>query len=344
MTRVAPQSSLAQQATALVDELQRRFVSGLERASLAVGPRAQLQATEWLRDDGRHGGGVRWGIADSAMFQRASINVSTVHYDDLPERKLASASALSSIVHPADPRRPSLHLHVSWTQLRDGSGYWRVMADLNPSLPDEAERVAFLAVLRDAAPALYEHATAQGDRYFYIPALGRHRGVAHFYLEEHDSGSWADDAAMARRVEEAVIDFYCDVLARPRGPLAATEQQRRAQLDYHTLYLFQVLTLDRGTTSGLMIHDQNDEGIMGSLPAFVDRSLLASWASRVPAPQHELVAQLADVLPPGERSEVTAERKRQLAQVVRQHYRRYPAALELQASGATVPPTVDNHS
>lgn len=343
MTRVPPQSPLALRATELVEELQRRFVAGLEAAAAADGHPVALARTEWLRDGGRHGGGVRWGTGDTPTFNRASINVSTVHYDDAPERKLSSASALSSIVHPADPRRPSLHLHVSWTEMRDGTGYWRVMADLNPSLPDEADRQAFIAALRQAAPSLYEEAAAQGDRYFHIPALGRHRGISHFYLESYTSGVWDADAAMARRVEEAVIDLYCGILQRrlPDGP--PSEAQRRAQLSYHTAYFFQVLTLDRGTTSGLMIHDQNDEGIMGSLPARVDRELLASWADRLAPPQDALVRQLAAALPPGAPSPVEAETKRALAAVVRAHYRAHPAALELQASGAVVPPTVENH-
>ena len=346
MKRVPPQSPLARRATELVETLQQRFVAGLEAAAASHGTPVSFAPVEWLRDEGRHGGGVRWGTGDTAMFQRASINVSTVHYDDAPERKLASASALSSIVHPADPRRPSIHLHASFTEMRDGTGYWRVMADLNPSLPDDADREAFSGALRDATaevPGLYEEAAAQGDRYFYIPALDRHRGVSHFYLESYTTGSWEADAALARRVEEAVVDLYCSLLSRPLPEASASDAQRAAQLAYHTTYLFQVLTLDRGTTSGLMIHDQNDEGIMGSLPARVDRELLSSWAARAPSPQDELVRQLVAALPETNPSTVDAATKRALANAVRSHYRRHPAALELQASGTLVPPTVENH-
>jgi coproporphyrinogen III oxidase len=35
------------------------------------------------------------------VFDRASVNVSQVHYADEPTRKLASATALSTIIHPA---------------------------------------------------------------------------------------------------------------------------------------------------------------------------------------------------------------------------------------------------
>jgi coproporphyrinogen III oxidase len=343
MKRIFPASRLANRATELVESLQQRFVHGLEAAAALAGASQPFVPVEWFRDDGRHGGGVRWGCGDTAMFNRASINVSTVHYDDDPERKLSSATALSSIVHPQDPRRPSIHLHVSWTEMRDGTGYWRVMADLNPSLPNREDHVRFVAALRAAAPELYEAASAQGDRYFYIPALQRHRGVSHFYLEGFHSGDWEADLAMARRVEESVIDAYCEIVAQPLHG-EPTEEQRRAQLEYHTAYLFQVLTLDRGTTSGLLIHDQNDEGIMGSLPARVDRRLLASWAPRAPAPQGELVQALADTLGDAYPSaSVDAATKLALAAVVRAHYRQHPEAIDLQASGNVVPATVDNH-
>ncbi|HRC56165.1 MAG TPA: coproporphyrinogen III oxidase [Kofleriaceae bacterium] len=343
--RTLPSSATARAATALVEALQQRFVAGLEAAAAAAGMPARLAPVEWLRDDGRHGGGVRWGTADSAMFGRASINVSTVHYDDLPDRKLASASALSSIVHPADPRRPSMHLHVSWTEMRDGSGYWRVMADLNPALPDHADRQRFIAALREAAPEQYDAAAEQGDRYFFIPALGRHRGVTHFYLEAYTTGDWDRDAALARRVEEAAISTYCSLLQRPLAGVASAAE-RAAQLAYHTVYLFQVLTLDRGTTSGLMVHDQNDEGIMGSLPPSIDPVLLASWAKLVPPPQGELVDRLVAVLagtPASSGVTVDAAAKHALAKAVREHYRLHPRALDLQASGDVVPPTVSNH-
>ena len=64
------------------------------------------------------------------------------------------------------------------------------------------------------------------------------------------------------------------------------------QLAYHTLYFFQVLTLDRGTTSGLLVHDQNDLGIMGSLPAWVDRAHYRAH------PEAVALQAAGDVVPP----------------------------------------------
>jgi len=340
--RTLPSTGHAARAVALVEDLQRQLVERLQQAAATVGDEQPLQPVEWLRDGGRHGGGVRYVTGDTEAFDRASVNVSAVHYDDLPDKALASANALSTIVHPSPPRAPSMHMHISWTEMRDGRGYWRVMADLNPSIPVDADRDAFTAALQGAAGALYEGAAEQGDRYFAIPALDRHRGVTHFYLEGHNSGDFAADEALARSVGEAVIATYGGILDEALGREVRRED-RAVQLAYHTLYLFQVLTLDRGTTSGLMVHDDNDVGIMGSLPSHVDRDLLASWRARVPEPQGELVDRLVSALSAASPSPVDEDAKRALAQSVRAHYRAHPEALKLQARGHVVPPTVQNH-
>ncbi len=328
----------------LVSGLQALFVEGLEQVAAGV----RFVKTSWLRDEGRHGGGNRFSSGGNEAFDRASVNVSQIHYDDLPEKKLGSATALSTIIHPRNPHAPSMHMHISWTEMKGGGGYWRMMADLNPSIENTADTAEFRQCLQRVAPAQYKEAAAQGDRYFYIPALARHRGVAHFYLEGYKTDDAQADRDLADALGRAVIDTYLSILrleivAHPEISASA----RAAQLAYHTLYFFQVLTLDRGTTSGLLVHDQNDVGIMGSLPSHVDKSLLASWRDRLPAPQENLLDRLLDALPEGGpdggKSQVDVDVKRALARAVRAHYREYPEALELQASGNTTPPTVENH-
>jgi coproporphyrinogen III oxidase len=344
VTRIDARSPDASRALRLVEDLQRRFRAALEAVSAKHGHPIELTSISWLRDGGRHGGGARLVAVDTPIFNRAAINVSSVHYDDEPDRRLGSATALSTIIHPQAPRAPSVHMHISWTELRDAPGTWRLMGDLNPAIevPDATER--FRAAMRDVSPDLYETAAAQGDKYFWIPALGRHRGVTHYYLEGHATADPDADHDFARRFGEAVIDRYAAELdaAVAASPPPIADDLRR-QLEYHTLYFFQVLTLDRGTTSGLLVHDQNDVGILGSLPGRIDRALLASWVDRVEPPQHALVRALVAALPDEQPCRVTDEVRAELARVVRAHYQAHPEALDLQASGDIVPPTVANH-
>lgn len=344
MKRTAAASTNAARACDLVTELQQRFVQGLEKLATAHNSPQSFVPVEWFRDKGAHGGGVRLATQDGELYGRGSVNVSQVHYDNMADRKLGSATAISTIIHPVHPLAPSVHIHISWTEMKSGRGYWRMMADLNPSNEMDADRDQFLGTLRAAAPQQFDEAMRQGERYFYIPVLGRHRGVAHFYLENYSTDDMEADFRLARSVGEAAIGGYLDILSRALdNPPEATDEQRARQLAYHTLYLFQVLTLDRGTTTGLLVHDQNDVGIMGSLPACVDRDLLGSWVERMQPPQDELLKGLIAVLPDQNPVLVDEAVKQSLAAVVRDHYRAHPEAIAMQASGDSIPPTVQNH-
>ena len=337
-TRQAATTPNAIQALKLVKHLQQYFVQKLETIS-----NSSFSSVEWLRENGKFGGGERFVAPSGSIFNRGSVNVSQIQYENNPDKKLASATALSTIIHPLNPNAPSIHMHISWTEMKDGKGYWRIMSDLNPSLPlDEEIKDEFLSLLKNQRSHLFEEATQQGDKYFFIPALERHRGVAHYYLESFNSGNYEYDYSLAKKIGEASIDFYTKTLNSkhnlPYGP-----EELSKQLDYHTLYLFQVLTLDRGTTSGLMVHSENDVGTLGSIPSHVDVDLLKQWNFQVEAPQNSLVQDIIAVFPTTGKCEVNDEIKQKLAQAVRSHYQKNPDALKFQASGNVIPPTVQNH-
>ncbi len=344
-----PRSPRAFAAFELATALQSKLVGVLREAALhSIADDVHFEPIEWGRDGGQHGGGRRLQNWDSSAFDRASCNVSAVHYDDMPEKRLASANALSCIVHPRPASAPSLHMHISYTEMRDGRGYWRIMADLNPSHPVTADTDAFREAVRQAfltrpdGQALFEHAVDQGNKYFFIPALNRHRGVFHSYLEQFQTGDFESEKVFALGVGGAVIAAYGNIL-RSRLVSRDDAAARQSQLEYHTLYFFQVLTLDRGTTSGLLVHDQNDVGILGSLPSHVDTVQLVQWLDRVPALQRPLLETLIQQLSGDGCTRVTEEKKRALAAAVRSFYRDTPNALALQARGDVVPPTVQNH-
>jgi coproporphyrinogen III oxidase len=345
--RITAKSPQAIEALGLVSGIQDYFVTKLNAISLEFGEGKTCERVEWGRDKGKHGGGERYEARDDMVFNRGSVNISQVHYDDNKNKKLSSATAVSTIIHPSNPHAPSLHMHISWTQMRDERGYWRVMADLNPSIISESafDKKGFDAVLKEVTDNLYKEGSEQGNRYFYIPALERHRGVSHFYLEGYNSGDFEKDKAFVRKVGKAVIDKYISIISvKLSGFKDINKQEKTEQLAYHTLYLYQVLTLDRGTTSGLLVHDQNDVGIMGSIPSHVNRELLETWITKSTSPQDVLVKNILKALPKEMPTPVDEKTKKALAIAVRKHYKKYPEALKLQASGYKIPPTVDNHN
>ena len=340
-TQTPAQSANAVRALGFISELQKRYVKGLNE--ICASDKTFL-AMEWLRDDGKHGGGARFMATDAEVFNRASINISQVHYDDDPSRKLGSATAISAISHPAHPLWPSMHMHISWTEMKNTAGYFRLMADLNPAIPNDRDTQLFKNAIQEAGSDHTSLAEQQGDRYFHIPSLDRHRGVYHFYLEQFTTPSLDEDFKYAQNFGEKTIDAYCEILKRAQAQhLPLSEEDSKKQLEYHSVYLLQVLTLDRGTTSGLLIHDQNDTGILGSLPSHVSKPLLQSWVNKQPKPQDELLTGLIRCLPEGDVCLVDDAVKLKFASYIRDHYKKFPQALDMQASGNSVPPTVDNH-
>ncbi len=339
------ESKAAQAALSLVKELQSMLVAELDLLPPSTA-HGRFQEVEWLRAQGNFGGGQRFIATDSTLFNRASVNVSQVQYEKDPSKKLASASAISTIVHPRHPQAPSMHMHISWTEMKGGRGYWRMMGDLNPSIPNEQDRARFEAALLAGvgSSSLFEQGKKQGERYFYIPALGRHRGIAHFYLEDYASPDAEADRRLALALGSSIVKTYAaivkDVLLR-NTPISKDDQEK--QLAYHSLYFLQVLTLDRGTTSGLLVHDENDKGILGSLPSYVDRKLLLSWVEKLPALQQILFRALIDALPETELALIDDEVKIRLAAVSRRFYQKHPEAQDLLARGDVVPPTQANH-
>lgn len=326
----------------LVRALQKRFVDKLDDLSSKFGENKKFEEVNWLRNNGIYGGGSRFEARDEVLFNTASVNVSQVHYDEDLTKSLQSASAISTIIHPKNPNVPSIHIHISLTSFKDGNSYWRIMADLNPSIENMEDKEIFDECLKQISKENYEEGTKQGEKYFFIPALNRHRGISHFYLENYKTEDKQKDFDFALDFGKSVIDTYINIISNAfETRKTFSVQDIKKQLDYHTLYLFQVLTLDRGTTSGLLIHNENDVGIMGSLPKFVNKKLLTSWIENMQTPQNELLENIIASIE--DNGVINAQIKEKLAQTVRKHYKKHPDALKYQASGNTIPNTVNNH-
>ncbi len=342
MNMIKAKSIDAINAYELVSNLQKRFVEKLNNLSKQIGEDKQFEEVIWLRDEGIHGGGNRYEARDNVLFNTASVNVSQVHYDEDESKRLQSASAISTIIHPKNPNVPSIHIHISLTQIRNNDAYWRVMADLNPAIANNEDKEVFNNSLKELSFSDYEEGIKQGDKYFSIPALNRHRGISHFYLENYKTSKKEDAHTFAKSFGEGIIDTYINIIESAfKTRKEFSSEDIKEQLDYHTLYLFQVLTLDRGTTSGLLVHNQNDVGIMGSLPSFINKELLRSWQEKVQKPQDELVENLVKVI--NDDGKVDTKTKEKLALAVRTFYKKYPEALSNQASGNVIPSTVSNH-
>lgn len=206
------------------------------------------------------------------------------------------------------------------------------MSSLSPVFEFPNDTKTFKATINSCTrECIAKDAIEFGDKYYYMEPFGRTRGSSHMfipYIECNKPGHMTDFVAlgltesMAKRTIYEYGRFMQRTLDEHR-PKTLTEEDYAAQLEFHTVYFFQILVLDCVTTSFLLSHADNDIGILGCLPKRIDGALLTSWKEKIGEPQTILLDSLIECLPnKGEGvSEITYETRADLAKAVRAYYR-----------------------
>jgi coproporphyrinogen III oxidase len=279
--------TLADRAAAYFHDLQDRITSALERADGG----ARFREDAWTRPGG--GGGRTRVLAEGAVFEKGGVNVSDVHGELRPEMAGAlpgdgrafRATGLSLVLHPRNPRIPTVHANVRHVQ-RGARSWFGGGTDLTPYYVVPADAAHFHRTLKAACDrhdgGFYPRFKRWCDDYFFLPHRGEPRGVGGIFFDYLGAGAEAtagqpaagpagageDDAeavfAFVRDVGEAITAAYLPIVERRRAEPWG-ERERRWQLVRRGRYVEFNLIYDRGTVFGLRT-DGRVESILMSLP------------------------------------------------------------------------------
>jgi coproporphyrinogen III oxidase len=267
-------------APAILDRLYADMASAARRLQAELcaalealdGGATRFRVDGWERPGG--GGGRSAVLEDGAVFEKAGVNVSTVH-GELPARlagrvqgegRAFAATGLSVVVHPRNPHVPTAHANVRFIR-RGDTAWFGGGADLTPSYLFDEDCRHFHAVLRGVceahAPGSYARHKAAADAYFHLPHRGEHRGVGGIFYEDL-GGDLATELAFSVDVAQSFLAAYLPIVER-RKDLPASPEERRWQEIRRGRYVEFNLVHDRGTVFGLETGGRT-ESILMSLP------------------------------------------------------------------------------
>lgn len=283
--------SFRAEATAWIAGLHDQITTYFE----ALDGAGHFREDSWERPGG--GGGHARVLTDGALFEKAGVNRSAVD-GVLPSgaaTRLGAtiapgttaqffATGVSLVLHPHNPRVPTVHLNVRYFEINDASGevidsWFGGGTDLTPFWPDAAAGAQFHGALRDIAdrhhPTFYPRFKRWCDEYFVnVHRNNERRGIGGVFFDNLRPGdaSGLDHAALHAFVHDigaSLPHAYGPIVARTRA-LPFTEEERHFQLVRRGRYVEFNLVHDRGTTFGLQTNARI-ESVLMSLPP------LAAW-------------------------------------------------------------------
>lgn len=262
-----------------VQRLQNQIIDAMKR----LDPSLKTQKDEWSRLDraGNPGGGGITCSLSGEVFENAGVNTSIVHGEMEPsfgkkilrETNVESednkyhmwASGISLILHPHNPRVPTVHANFRMIQVNDkfwfGGG-----ADLTPYYPNVEDFSFFHDVWRKASGDDYPKWKKTCDEYFVNHhRAGEMRGVGGIFFDHYNSGDTKEDFNKVVHVSNHFIESYFPI-AEKRINETYTEEDVDFQLHRRGRYVEFNLLHDRGTMFGLKTNGRTDS-ILISLPA-----------------------------------------------------------------------------
>lgn len=237
----------------------------------------------WEREQG--GGGRSRVLEGGRVFEKAGVNFSHVHGDQLPGSATAArpelagrsfeALGVSLVIHPLNPYVPTSHANVRFFIAEKpgedpvwwfGGGY-----DLTPYYGFEEDAVHWHRTAKTTCEPfgedVYPRYKQWCDEYFYLKHRNEPRGIGGLFFDDLNAWGFDKSFAFMQAVGNSYLDAYLPIVEKRRDrPFG--DKERDFQLYRRGRYVEFNLVYDRGTLFGLQSGGRT-ESILMSLPPLV---------------------------------------------------------------------------
>ncbi len=237
----------------------------------------------WQHQEG--GGGQTRVLTEGALFEKAGVNFSHVHGDDLPSSATAhrpelsgrsfQALGVSLVIHPYNPFIPTSHANVRFfvaeKEGEDPIWWFGGGFDLTPYYGQKEDCKHWHQTAQQACipfgDDIYPRYKKWCDDYFYLKHREEQRGIGGLFFDDLNQWSFSKCFAFMQSVGDHYIPAYLPIVEK-RKNTPYTEAQRDFQLYRRGRYVEFNLVYDRGTLFGLQSGGRT-ESILMSLPPLV---------------------------------------------------------------------------
>lgn len=276
-----------------VKDLQNQITERMKKLDTGL----KLVEDNWERSDylGQAGGGGITRAFEGALFENAGVNTSCVFGKIDP--KFAQvlkgsgdemwAAGISLIIHPVNPRIPTVH--ANFRMIQQGDKFWfGGGADLTPYFPYEEDFIFFHHAWKKACAPYnqYDDMKKQCDEYFVNFHRGNEmRGIGGIFFDHFNTGDTVADFEMVKDISNHFMDSYFPIVEK-RMQENWTAEDEEFMLHRHGRYVEFNLLHDRGTHFGLKTNGRTDS-ILISLPKRVKFSY--KYQPPVGSPQEKMM-------------------------------------------------------
>ncbi|MGR8950370.1 MAG: oxygen-dependent coproporphyrinogen oxidase [Gammaproteobacteria bacterium] len=259
--------------------LQSSICHGLEE----VDGGAKFHPDKWQREEG--GGGESRVLTGGKVFEKAGVNFSEVHGNEMPGSATAQrpilagrafrALGVSLVIHPDNPFVPTTHMNVRFfvAYKADSDPVWWFGGgfDLTPYYGFEEDAIHFHEQAKSACDEFGDDVYARYkkwcDEYFYLKHRQETRGIGGLFFDDLNEWPIGRCFDFTKSVGDHFLPAYIPIVQR-RKDEQYNDEHKWFQQYRRGRYVEFNLVYDRGTLFGLQSNGRT-ESILMSLPPIV---------------------------------------------------------------------------